>query len=226
MRTMCAGGDPFAQTTTSLCPLAMTALSRRLHLGAFDQVQAGWVNTDITPHLFVARVPGLPRLLHRLGLIAPERYAAYRTGQFRALRYLDVTRRFRFPDSCFEAVYASHLLEHLDADVAEQMLREVHRVLRRGGIVRLAVPDLDAVVAHYDPADPESFLSGIYEAHSARRSGSSRHRWQYNARSLEALLRRVGFDQIERREYRQGRCPDVEAIETRRWSLFMEGAKE
>lgn len=204
----------------------MTALPRRLHLGAFDQVQAGWVNTDITPHLFVARVPGLPWLLRRLGVLGQERYAAYRAGKYRALRYLDVTRRFRFPDSSFECVYASHLLEHLEPDVAERMLREVHRVLRPGGIVRLAVPDLDAVVAHYDPADPESFLSGIYEAHSARRSGSSRHRWQYNAGSLEALLRRVGFGQIERREYREGRCPDVETIETRRWSLFMEAARD
>lgn len=190
----------------------MTVLARRLHLGAFDQVEAGWVNTDITPHLFVARVPGLPWLLHRFGLVAPERYAAHRAGKFCALRYLDVTRPFRFPDSSFECVYASHLLEHLDPDVGEHMLREVHRVLRPGGIVRLAVPDLDAVVARYDPADPESFLSGIYEAHSARRSDSSRHRWQYNAGSLAALLRRVGFDEVERCEYRQGRCPDVGTI--------------
>ena len=204
----------------------MTALARRLHLGAFDQVQAGWVNTDITPHLFVARIPGLPWLLHRLGVLGGERYAAYLAGKFRTLRYLDVTRRFRFPDSTFECAYASHLLEHLDPDVAEHMLREVHRVLRPGGIVRLAVPDLDQVVAHYDPADPERFLSGIYEAHSARRSGSSRHRWQYNAKSLEALLRRVGFSHVERREFREGRCPDVEEIETRRWSLFMEATKE
>lgn len=203
----------------------MTVVARRLHLGAFDQVQPGWINTDITPHLFVARIPGLAWLLHRLGVMGRERYAAYRDGRFRALRYLDVERRFRFADSHFECVYASHLLEHLDPDVAEHMVREVHRVLREGGILRLAVPDLDAVVAHYDPADPETFLAGIYEAHSSRRSGSSRHRWQYNARSLEALLRRVGFGQVERREYRQGRCPDVEQIETRRWSLFMEAVK-
>lgn len=224
MRIICADVGRLAQTTASLCSLSMTALSRKLHLGAFDQVQTGWVNTDITPHLLVARVPGLPWLLHRLGIVAPERYAAYRAGKFRALRYLDVTRRFRFPDSSFECVYASHLLEHLDARVAQHMVREVHRVLRPDGILRLAVPDLDEVVAHYDPTDPESFLSGIYEAHSARRGGS-RHRWQYNARSLEALLRRVGFRHVERREYREGRCPDVEQIETRRWSLFMEAVK-
>jgi SAM-dependent methyltransferase len=203
----------------------MTGMPRRLQLGAFDQVQEGWLNTDVTPHLFVARVPGLAGLLRRLGVIGPERYAAYRSGAFRRLSYLDVTRPFRFDDDTFEAVYASHLLEHLDPGVAERCLKEIRRVLRSGGVLRLAVPDLDEVVAQYDPSDPDGFLAGLYEAHSGRRSHSSLHRWMYNARSLEALLQRVGFREIERCQYHQGRCPDVAQIETRQWSLFMEGIK-
>ena len=203
----------------------MTVTHRRLHLGSFDQVQQGWLNTDVTPHLLVARVPGLPRLLHRLGVIGPDRFAAHRSGTFRSLRYLDVERRFRFDDDTFEAVYASHLLEHLDRDVAERCLGEVRRVLRPGGIARIAVPNLDDVVSHYDPADPDGFLAGLYDAHSGRRSRTSLHRWMYNPRSLESLMRGAGFQDVERREYRQGRCPDLERIETRRWSLFMEGIK-
>jgi SAM-dependent methyltransferase len=200
-------------------------LTPRLQLGAFDQVQEGWLNTDVTPHLFVARVPGLAWMLHRLGVIDDDRYAAHRSGRFRSLHYLDVRRRFRFGESTFEAVYASHLLEHLDRDVAESCLSEVHRVLRPSGILRVAVPDLNEVVRHYDPSDPDSFLSGLYDAHSGRRSRTSLHRWMYNPSSLEALLERVGFQDVQRCEYRQGRCPDVEQIETRRWSLFMEGVK-
>ena len=203
----------------------MTNSDRRLQLGAFDQVQEGWLNTDVTPHLFVARVPGLAWLLHRVGVIGADRYAAHRLGTFRRLSYLDVTKRFRFHDETFEAVYASHLLEHLDRDLAQQCLKEVHRVLRPGGILRIAVPDLDGVVGQYDPTDPDGFLAGLYDAHSRRRSRTSLHRWMYNAKSLGELLRRVGFREVQRCEYRQGRCPDVEQIETRRWSLFMEGLK-
>jgi SAM-dependent methyltransferase len=200
-------------------------LTPRLQLGAFDQVQEGWLNTDVTPHLFVARAPGLAWLLHRLGVIDGDRYAAHRSGHFRSLHYLDVARRFRFDDDTFEAVYASHVLEHLDRDVAERCLKEVHRVLRPGGILRVAVPDLNEVVRQYDPSDPDSFLAGLYDAHSGRRSRTSLHRWMYNPSSLKALLERVGFQDVQRCEYRQGRCPDVEQIETRRWSLFMEGVK-
>jgi SAM-dependent methyltransferase len=145
----------------TLSLLRMPVLARKLHLGAFNQVHEGWVNTDITPHLLVARVPALPFLLHRAGLIDARRYAAHRDGTFRSLRYLDLSRRFRFPDGYFECAFASHVLEHLHPDVAEACLREVHRVLAPGGIVRVSVPDLDRIVADYDPADPDAFLWGI-----------------------------------------------------------------
>jgi SAM-dependent methyltransferase len=203
----------------------MPELPRKLHLGAFDQVHAGWVNTDITPHLLVARVPGLPFLLHTAGVIDTRRYNAYRDGTFRALRYLDLSRPFRFPDRSFECVFASHVLEHLHPDVAETCLREVHRVLVPDGIIRVAVPDLDQIVAEYDPTDPDAFLWGIYQGRGHRAKASVRHWWHYNARSLEALLRRVGFGEVFQCDYRQGRCPDVERIDNRPGSLFMEGVK-
>jgi len=203
----------------------MAVLPRRLQLGAFDQVHDNWLSTDITPHLLIARVPGLPSLLHRVGLIGPDRYAAHVSGAFRSVRYLDVSRRFRFPDATFECVYTAHMLEHLDREVAERCVREVHRVLKDGGIFRIAVPDLDLEVAAYDPKDPDTFLRGIYEGNSHRRTRASRHQWQYNALSLERLLERVGFRQIEVCDYQVGRCPDLETIEFRQGSLFVEAVK-
>ncbi len=199
--------------------------ARKLHLGAFDQAAPGWLNTDVTPHLLVARVPGLAFVLHRLGVIGAQRWAAYSSGAFRSLRYLDVSRRLRFADATFDCVYASHLLEHLHPDVAEHSLREAHRVLRPGGILRLAVPDLDQMVAAYDPADPDRFLWGIYQGRGRRAKRSARHWWHYNETSLGALLGRIGFRDARRCEFREGRCPDLEQIETRRWSLFMEAIK-
>ncbi len=203
----------------------MAPVPRKLQLGAFDQVHEGWLDTDVTPHLLAARVPGLPWVLHRTGVVSDERYASYRSGAFRAVRYLDLSLRFRFPDDYFECVYASHVLEHLHPDVAEHCLSEVYRVLAPGGIVRLAVPDLDRVVAEYDPNDPDQFLMGIYQGRGRRAKRSARHWWHYNARSLEALLRRVGFREMTVCNYREGRCPDVELIETRAWSLFIEAVR-
>jgi SAM-dependent methyltransferase len=203
----------------------MAMLPRRLQLGAFDQVHDGWLDTDITPHLLVARVPGLAWALHALRVVSDERYASHRSGAFRAVRYLDLSRRFRFPDDTFECVYASHVLEHLHPDVAEHCLSEVRRVLAPGGVVRLAVPDLDGIVAADDPADPDRFLMGIYQGRGRRANRSARHWWHHNRGSLAALLAGLGFRDVEVCEYRQGRCPDVEVIDNRPGSLFVEAVK-
>ena len=203
----------------------MATFPRKLHLGAFDQAVDGWLNTDVTPHMLVARLGPLPSVLHGLGVIGDQRYAAYRSGAFRSLRYLDVSRRFRFDAETFDCVYASHLLEHLHPDVAEHCLREAHRVLRPGGVLRLAVPDLDQMVADYDPADPDHFLWGIYQGRGRRAKRTARHWWHYNGTSLSRLLDEYGFRDVTRCAFREGRCPDLEQIEQRRWSLFMEALR-
>ncbi len=203
---------------------SLEAIARKLHIGCFDVVHDGWLNTDVTPHLMVARVPGLPRALRIAGLISDERWEAYASGAFRRIAYLDLTRRFPFPDASIEAVLASHVLEHLTVDEGRSCIAEIHRVLAPGGVVRVAVPDLDAEIAGYDPRDPDAFLDGLLQG---RERSTSRHRhwWNYNETSLRRLLAGAGFAGVERREYRQGLCPDVQRVDTRPGSLFMEAVR-
>ena len=195
----------------------------KLHLGCFDQVFPGWVNTDITPHIFVARVPGLAWLLYKVGVISKERYDQHQKGIFRAVSYLDVTKRFPYPAGWFDAVYCSHLLEHLYPDQARFCIGEIYRVLKSGGIVRIVVPDLDRIVAHYDPLQPEEFLEKMFEASQKR--AKNQHHWHYNEISLARLLTDAGFRKVWRCGFRQGQCPDVALIDNRPDSLFMEAIK-
>ncbi len=199
--------------------------SNRLHLGAFDQVVDGWINTDVSPHLMLARVPGLATLLHRLGKLSDERYAAYADGRFRRLRHLDLSRRFPLPDDSVAAIYSSHTFEHLHVDAAERALAECHRILMPGGVLRIAVPDLDKTVAQYDPSAPDDFLDGIFQGRAASDNRLARHWWHYNAVSLGARMRAAGFSEVDECDFRQGRCPDLEQLEYRDGSLFMEAIK-
>ena len=195
--------------------------STKLHIGAFDVAHDGWLNTDVTPHMAIARVPGLPKLLRRAGRLSDERWAAYQAGVFRRMHYLDLTRPLPYPDGAFEAVFGSHVLEHLTPGEAEAALHELRRVLRPGGIIRIAVPDLDHEIGRYDPVHPDDFVEGLLQGRERSRS-RHRHWWLYNERSLRALLERTGFADIRRAAYQEGRCPDVERIDSRPGSLFME----
>jgi predicted SAM-dependent methyltransferase len=53
----------------------------------------------------------------------------------------DLRRRLPFEDGRFDAVYHSHLLEHFTLKDGRQLIGECRRVLKPGGVLRVAVPD-------------------------------------------------------------------------------------
>jgi len=61
----------------------------------------------------------------------------------------DLAQGLPFADGGFDAVYCSHVLEHLPRDEAPALVRECLRVLRPGGVGRFVVPDLEAIVRLY-----------------------------------------------------------------------------
>jgi predicted SAM-dependent methyltransferase len=65
----------------------------------------------------------------------------------RSVVYLDATRRFPFDDNTFAYIAAEHMIEHVEYKAAQVMLRECFRVLKPGGRVRFATPDLRVLLA-------------------------------------------------------------------------------
>jgi SAM-dependent methyltransferase len=61
----------------------------------------------------------------------------------------DLSRRLPFPDNDFDVVYHSNVLEHIRRDDASAFMRECFRVLKPGGILRVAVPDLERICRLY-----------------------------------------------------------------------------
>jgi SAM-dependent methyltransferase len=63
--------------------------------------------------------------------------------------YLDATKRWPFEDDTLEYVYQDNVIEHLSLDAGRAMLKEAHRCLQPGGIIRIVTPDLRAHVEMY-----------------------------------------------------------------------------
>ena len=203
----------------------MPVFERKLHLGAFDQAIPGWLNTDVTPHLLVARVPALPWLLARIGVLGEQRLAAYRSGAFRAVRYLDVTRRFRFDDETFDFVYSSHVLEHLHPDAAQRCLAEAHRVLRPAASCDWRCPTLTTWSPITTPPIPTTFCGASTRGAAHGRSAPPAIGGTTTRSRSRRCWRSIGFRDVRRHEFREGLCPDLDQIETRRWSLFVEAVR-
>ena len=61
----------------------------------------------------------------------------------------DVNKGLPFKEGRFSAVYHSHILEHLEPIEGRKLIEECYRVLRPGGILRIAVPDLECIARLY-----------------------------------------------------------------------------
>jgi SAM-dependent methyltransferase len=81
----------------------------------------------------------------------------------------DARKGLPFPDGSFDVVYHSHVLEHFDAKNGAALLRECHRVLRQGGIVRVAVPDLERIAQLY--------LSSLENVLNGKTDWQGRYEW-------------------------------------------------
>lgn len=52
-------------------------------------------------------------------------------------------------DEEFDVIYHSHVLEHFPKNRAQYFINECHRALKSGGIIRIAVPDLETIAKLY-----------------------------------------------------------------------------
>jgi predicted SAM-dependent methyltransferase len=95
--------------------------------------------------------------------------------------------------------------------------------LRIGGVIRIAVPDLDALIRSYESKKALEWAIELFEADQL--TIKNMHHFMYNFESLQKLLHEAGFVIVDRREYRQGRCPEVESMDSRMDSLFVEAIK-
>ena len=61
----------------------------------------------------------------------------------------DLLKGIPYKDNTFDVVYHSHLIEHLSKIEGVSFIKECYRVLKPGGIIRIATPNLEAIVKNY-----------------------------------------------------------------------------
>lgn len=100
-----------------------------------------------------------------------------------------------FKDDSVDLIYACHCLEHFSYVKVPQVLAEWFRVLKKGGILRLSVPDFDVLLSIYEDSGNEvnsimNFLMGGQDYKF------NFHKAIFNGSSLSHLLKNAGFNQI------------------------------
>ena len=195
----------------------------------------GWLNFDSSPSVKLERLP----LIGRFIKINNERFP-------KNIRIGDIVKGLPVRAGSANAVYASHVLEHLTLDDFWIALRNTFDMLAPGGIFRAIVPDLESRAAYYcslcqkgNEFPSGQFMrltnlgvatrnSGIVAA-VRRIYGNSNHLWMWDYPSMQSALRKVGFEDIRRCTFNDSPEPMFTKVENRQrfyWSPLEEPNKE
>lgn len=78
--------------------------------------------------------------------------------RYEQVYFHDLRQPFPYPDNIFDAVYSSHVLEHLTPAQSRSLVLEIYRVLAKERVCRVVVPDLEQICREYLNRLAEAFL--------------------------------------------------------------------
>ena len=147
----------------------------------------------------------------------------------------DLRRGLPFRDQSCTAIFGEHVIEHIPKDGAEFLLRECHRVLQPGGVVRLSTPDAGKFLRAYvndkeflnDPRFPDPADTPMDRVNMMMRE-FGQHLWVYDIELISLLVKKAGFGSTVAQTFGKSTRPRMQGIdlEERAFeSLYVEGIK-
>lgn len=112
----------------------------------------------------------------------------------------DLTRPLPLADGSADYVFSEHFIEHITREQALRLLRECHRVMREGAVIRITTPNLrilaedylagkiDRWIGGWAPKTPAQFLNEGMTAWG--------HQFTYDGPELALILEEAGFTGI------------------------------
>jgi predicted SAM-dependent methyltransferase len=134
----------------------------------------------------------------------------------------DATKGLPFPDAYVSGIFSEHMIEHVSLTDALFVFRECRRILRKGGVMRIVVPDGDLYLAEYAkyragvpyamPLTEEDerlfpFVTPMISVNRIFREYGHRFMWDFE--TLRAALLKSGFETVERRAFGEGADPKL-----------------
>ena len=111
---------------------------------------------------------------------------------------VDISKPLPFEDNCIDFIFAEHVIEHVHVHDGYRFLKELYRVLVKGGTARLCVPGIECIASRYDEHYGH-VLRCLNCGDGSRQNAiesilyNSNHQAAYTCELLTILCQTVGF---------------------------------
>lgn len=99
-----------------------------------------------------------------------------------------------FSDNSISEIYLCHVLEHFSFEDSEKLLLKLNSKLKKDGIIRLSVPNIDMILDTYKDTNNLNILKNAIMG--GQNTKYDFHKSIYNKKELKDLLIRTGFKNI------------------------------
>lgn len=136
---------------------------------------------------------------------------------------IDIRWPLPFPTNYIDRIYSEHVLEHVTYKTAVHFLREAHRILAPGGVMRIAMPDLDDLIEGYS-VNWRRFDWVQWPEHAFIKTRAEMiniafrwwgHKHLYNREELERALIESGFTEFRFVDIGSSEHHDLRNLESR-----------
>jgi predicted SAM-dependent methyltransferase len=211
----------------------------RINIGCGSNPSQGWLNFDNTPAIKLANSPIKYLIAKLFGMLKKTHIENIEWNKKNKIKYADATKSIPLPPNSVEAIYTSHMFEHLSRQGAKSFLYEAKKILKIDGVLRVSIPDLKIYIEKYlANGDADEFMTGILvEAPSINTlkqkiflflNGYRHHQWMYDGESLSVLFREAGFKNIKvcaKGETSIKNSTGLDLFERGKNSVYVEGSK-
>lgn len=166
---------------------------KKLNLGCGNHTPIGWINVDYAIGSKLAKIP----FFYALGITHLK--------WNNSILIHNLLKPFPWETESVDVIYSSHTLEHFTREEGYSFLRECHRVLKPGGIIRIVVPDLKESINAYlgGAIKADHFVENLGVLYPISKSFISKlirpftffpHKCMYDIETLVNILQELGFD--------------------------------
>lgn len=140
---------------------------------------------------------------------------------------VDITKPLKCEDNWWDGVHLEHVNEHLSYLHNLELLKELYRTLKPGGIVRITVPDLDKYLEWNDTRHSNKKMARYLSLPEAISNLSQNHLHisVWNFQLFNEVMEEVGFVDVKKKNFGESDSSFVDAPNHEWQSLYLEARK-